>query len=65
MTNKLKCKDSCLLIFINYSLYVIIDFTEYIFHKNDSQTTLQVFTCAITLDGLKVVFRLDNNTLKL
>ena len=65
MTNKLKYKDSCLLSFINHSLHVIIDFTEYIFHRNDSQTTLQVFTCAITLDGLKIVFRLDDNTLKL
>ena len=50
--------------FINYSLHVIIDFTKYIFHRNDLQTTLQVFTCAITPDGLKMVSGSYDNTLK-
>ena len=64
MIHKPKCEDPCLLTFTNHSAYVIIVFIEYIYYRNDSQNTLQVLTCAITPDGLKVVSGSADKTLK-
>ena len=60
MINKLKSEDLCLLTFINHASEVIIVFSEYINHRNNLQKLLQVITCAMTLDSMKIVSKLKD-----